>query len=347
MKRLYIVIPALLLLLCISYSHAAISGTSGTTVDKITSLYAVDTCVYWFDSDFTNKQTIQLQRTNNLDTISQRIGTTGLINGLHQFNFWVKKNSGQWSPVQSSMFLKLGSTNNSQSQIVAYEYWIDNDFTNKKTIQVTPAVDLNLAGQMLDLSNVANGIHQMNFRVKTNTDYWSNISSELFFKRGITVVTALDIQKVRYWFDNNFAGVQEISSPGQNGIISNAIDCKSLTSGKHYISYQVMDNVNIWSPVVIDSLMAMPTGVHQISDKENIILYPNPTSGLINLKIPNTNEEVSIEISSVNGTILKSQKFDIPLTGWINIDVSNFANGTYILRIHNKSIQSSTKIMKK
>jgi len=85
MKRLYILISAFLLLFCFSHSQAAISGTNGTTVDKISSIYAVDTCVYWFDNDFANKQTIQLLRTNNLEAISQQISTTGLITGLHQF----------------------------------------------------------------------------------------------------------------------------------------------------------------------------------------------------------------------------------------------------------------------
>jgi len=347
MKLLNKVIPAILLSLCFSHSQAAITATSITTNDKITSGEAVDTCVYWFDSDFTNKHTVQLQRTNNLDAISQLITTTGLISGLHQFNFWVKMNNAHWSPVQSSMFLKLGNTDNSQSQIVAYEYWIDTDYTNKKTVQVTPAVNFTLTGQMLDLSNVANGMHQINFHVKTNTNFWSNTNSELFFKRGSTVVTALDIKKIRYWFDGNFSGVKEIATLGQNGIISNAIDCKSLASGKHYISYQVMDNVNIWSPIVVDSLMALPTGVNQLSDKENIILYPNPTTGRINLKIPETNEEVSIEITSLNGMILNSQKLAIPVTGWINIDISTFANGTYILKMYNKTIRTSTKVMKK
>jgi len=347
MKRLYILISAFLLLFCFSHSQAAISGTNGTTVDKISSIYAVDTCVYWFDNDFANKQTIQLLRTNNLEAISQQISTTGLITGLHQFNFWVKKNSGKWSPIQSSMYLKLGSTDNSQSQIMTYEYWIDTDYANKKTIQVTPAIKLTLTGQMLDMSSVPNGIHQINFRVKTKSIDWSTVSSELFFKRGNIVVTELDIKKIRYWFDNNFSGVQEIASLGQAGIISNAIDCKSLTAGKHYISYQVMDNVNIWSPIVIDSLMAITTGINQISNKVNIILYPNPTTGRINLKIPNTNEEVSIEITSLNGAIINRQKLETPLTGWVNIDISNLAKGTYILKIYNKFIQSSTKIIKK
>jgi hypothetical protein len=343
MKRLYI-ITAFLFSLCLLHSQAAIAATSGTTVYRSTSADAIDTCVYWFDSDYTNKHTIQ---TYNAGTISQLISTTGLINGLHQFNFWVKINNGHWSPVQSSMFLQLGSTDNPQSQIVAYEYWIDNDFSNKKTMQVTAAVNLTLTGKMLDLASVANGIHQINFRIKTKTNYWSNTSSEMFFKRGNVVVTGLDIKKIRYWFDSNFSGVQEISSLGQNGIISNAIDCKSLTSGKHYISYQVMDNVNIWSSIVTDSLMALPTGVNQISDIENIILYPNPTKGQIVMKIPGANEEVNIEIMSLNGTLLNRQKLEIPATGWINIDISNFANGTYIVKLHNKSIQSTTKIMKK
>ena len=343
MKLPYIIISAFLFSLCLSHSQAANIPAN----DKIASGMAVDTCVYWFDSDYTNKKTIQLQRTNNFDAISQQITTTGLTSGLHQFNFWLKMNNAHWSPVQSSMFLKLGNTNNSQSQIVAYEYWIDNEYTNKKTIQVTPAVNFSLNGQMLDLSNVTNGIHQINFRVNTNTNYWSNTSSEMFFKRGSTVVTALDIKKMRFWFDNNFSGVKEISTLGQNGIISNAIDCKSLSSGKHYISYQVMDNVNIWSTVIVDSLMALPTGVNQLSDKENIILYPNPASDGINLKIPELNEEISIEITTLNGMILKNQKMAVPVTGWIYIDLSKLTNGTYILKMYNKSIQSSTKIMKK
>jgi len=72
-------------------------------------------------------------------------------------------------------------------------------------------------------------------------------------------------------------------------------------------------------------------------NNEDISVYPNPTNGIINLKIndPNLND-VSIEITDIMGrTINKFTKYCHNAMCEETIDLSNLTNGIYFVKINN------------
>lgn len=73
------------------------------------------------------------------------------------------------------------------------------------------------------------------------------------------------------------------------------------------------------------------------------ILYPNPTSGKMNLDIKlNQETEIMISIYSVNGKFIQSKKITLKDTE-VEFDVSQFAKGVYILKV---SINNDERLMK-
>jgi hypothetical protein len=68
---------------------------------------------------------------------------------------------------------------------------------------------------------------------------------------------------------------------------------------------------------------------------ENYSVYPNPTNGMVNVKIDG--EPAPIRIYNIYGQLLQ----ELP-AGATSVDLTNYANGTYILRIG----EATTKIVK-
>ncbi len=75
-----------------------------------------------------------------------------------------------------------------------------------------------------------------------------------------------------------------------------------------------------------------------------IYVYPNPSSGIINIKTePATDKDMSVEISSVNGQIV----YNKPLNGSNvkHIDLSAFPKGIYFVKVKNEDIVRTAKIV--
>jgi len=81
-------------------------------------------------------------------------------------------------------------------------------------------------------------------------------------------------------------------------------------------------------------------------DKETkIIIYPNPTKGLLKVEIPDyrENEKSFYSIYDLNGKLYIKKKAKGKQS---HLDISNYPDGTYILQINRKGKNSSWKIIK-
>lgn len=62
-------------------------------------------------------------------------------------------------------------------------------------------------------------------------------------------------------------------------------------------------------------------------------LYPNPTVGIVHLEIRNSTEPMSILIHDLDGKLIYSDAYQPESIK--KIDLSDFANGLYLMQIHN------------
>ena len=236
MKKLYAIIILFAGITC-SYAQSHIVGYE-----------------YWFNDDFANKTTTIVTSAPQL-LVSQNIPTTGLAEGINIFNFRSFDNAGKYSSVLSSFFYKTSALqDNTNPQIVAYEYWIDNDYANAVVVNV-PAQPLVNINELISMSDLNNGIHTLNIRFKDNANLWSSVTSNFFYKIPQHVVVQNKITEYRYWFDNDFANaVQIFLPPNQQINLIDALDLTQLPKGTHEINFQFKDTLGMWSVVLADTI---------------------------------------------------------------------------------------------
>ncbi len=100
-------------------------------------------------------------------------------------------------------------------------------------------------------------------------------------------------------------------------------------------------NVSInWEPV--------STLVEFNDNPDNISVYPNPSSGMLNLKINESLPSARLMIKGVSGAILSVKEIENGFSGDYNIDLSSYQNGLYmiILDTHQKKYIYKTILQK-
>ena len=103
------------------------------------------------------------------------------------------------------LFLLLFVTVFSFAQkIKAYEYWVDDDLSNKVFNSITPVRIFHLQAD-LQLSPVSVGFHLMNIRFADSTNRWSGVLTQYFMKYPPNNSSEKQIVAYEYWVDDNYS----------------------------------------------------------------------------------------------------------------------------------------------
>lgn len=118
------------------------------------------------------------------------------------------------------------------------EYWLDDDFNNRKAIALSGAEDK--IDTKIDVASLTSGVHEIFFRFKQSDGAWSAITSRRFTKFGLA-----DSKLLEYWFDGDRSNSQQLTGVTPSDDLhaidfNDIIDCASLTSGFHTVSYRVV-----------------------------------------------------------------------------------------------------------
>lgn len=124
-------------------------------------------------------------------------------------------------------------------QIAKYEYWFDSDIGTK----VTGTPQGNTIDLTLDIKDMHNGVHTLNFRAADDRSRWSAPMATYFVK----VRTGNDrnsITEIEYWTDGNTATK---TTAATEGTVALDIDVSGMAEGVHSIGYRLKDSHGAWS----------------------------------------------------------------------------------------------------
>ena len=207
--------------------------------------YPVSTLIngyeYWYNNDYAGKTEVSVGNTTLLD-LSSAIATSSLNPGMNTLNIRFRDVSGTFSATSTSYFVIIP-----EMQISGYEYWFDNDYGSKTTVNVANTQILDLSA-VITATSLSLGLHAFHIRFKNTTNTWCSTQSDMFYKHGTT--NQNNLTSYEYWFDDNPAGkvsVPVVNQPTADVVAT--INAASLQPGLHraHVRFQGGDLTSVVS----------------------------------------------------------------------------------------------------
>ncbi|MDE6194662.1 MAG: chitobiase/beta-hexosaminidase C-terminal domain-containing protein [Muribaculaceae bacterium] len=215
MGKLYSLISALLL--TVSATFAA----------------APDSYEWWFDHDVSATQTGSIAGS----TLNLEIDMSSIPQGTHYFNCRLGYGDGNWGSVYRKMILNLTGVINA----MAYEYWIDDNYSTKTSGVLSSGVN----SYDIDLTGVNPGFHRFNYRIMTGEGVWSTPFIRYFYSES----NASRFTHYEYWLDNDYANRVTGNATGNPTSFEVDLSAFDKSGGAHYFNLRTRDGDGDWSPI--------------------------------------------------------------------------------------------------
>jgi len=203
---------------------------------------------YWIDSNSSTRAkkattpTLAYQWLDSLDM-------SGLNDGLHVGHVRFCDNTGKWSGITSSFFLKMKLDVIANPAVTKMEYWIDGGSATRTLKTVTSALAYQWLDS-LDMSGLNDGLHVGHVRFCDRTGKWSGVNSSFFLKLKSDVIANSAVAKMEYWLDGNSSSrIVKTISPVKNYQWLDSLDMVGLSDGLHVGHVRFCDRTGKWSSV--------------------------------------------------------------------------------------------------
>ena len=107
-------------------------------------------------------------------------------------------------------------------------------------------------------------------------------------------------------------------------------------------------NTSLFTDVSLD-WTPLTTGVNEISRSNNLNVFPNPTSGIVNIDLKSFQAVSKIQLLNTNGQVLFEKFISGTTSGVKSFDLSKYPKGIYLINIvsGNKSVGQSKLVLEK
>ncbi|MCR4915869.1 MAG: InlB B-repeat-containing protein [Prevotella sp.] len=188
---------------------------------------------YWLDDDLAGVKT----QAASGGSMSLSLDISSLSPGVHYFNCTPVTVTGERGNTERYIFyVPLTFEQNATSPLKGYEYWLDDDYSGKKT------GTSNVSNPMLtiDISSLKSGVHYFNFRAYNERGEYGNPVREMFYIPQANPNINATLSKAVYWLDDDYAS--KVTVETSNTEQAYTIDISHLGPGVHYFNYRAFDN---------------------------------------------------------------------------------------------------------
>jgi len=86
--------------------------------------------------------------------------------------------------------------------------------------------------------------------------------------------------------------------------------------------------------------------LEEIFISEKVVVYSNPTKGDLKVFVGGEESQVKVTLVDSNGQKFISTVKDVGISRIINLDITSFRNGVYILLLDSETVRESIKVIK-
>jgi uncharacterized membrane protein YciS (DUF1049 family) len=210
---------------------------------------------YWFDSNYNSRTSLQVTPAAGF-LINSGIDCNALGTGLHVINLRFRQTGGQWSGTTSQLFLKTPQAG--ANSITDCEYWLDNNYSGRVSLELAPSTTLNLQ-TAIEFSGISTGVHMFNIRFRQSNGSWSSVSSQTFMKVPPETGSDSQITLCEYWLDDSYeTKVSQPVSPTGNFTLISGIDFSAVAEGNHEFNIRFKQSNGAWSSVISQIFVKTP-----------------------------------------------------------------------------------------
>ncbi len=238
--------------------------------ESSSGIHEVTDAEYWFDGNYASVVEVPITPGMSAD-LNELLDVSALITGLHTVTFRFKDDREIWSSPMIRFFKKEGTSG--LKQLVAAEYWFNDDYASKHDSSFVATSSLDLAG-MLDITNLRGGFNFVSLRVQDEAGKWGPVASWYFTKEDSESLPQLhQITALEYWYDGDYSSVQNdpVSATAQLTLDID-LDVSALDDGLHVVSTRYCDEAGNWSPVYSSFFTKYPedaaADMHEITEIE-------------------------------------------------------------------------------
>ena len=175
---------------------------------------------YWFDDGYGSKTAV----TSSQPYVSFEADVSSLQAGLHYLNFRAQDVDGIWGAL-SRYIIYLTADSRGNSDMVAYEYWMDTDYSHRSSVKGSTVS----SPFTVDVSNLQPGLHYFNFRAQCSDGHWGAMSRYIVYISDVPASS--NLAAVDYWIDSNPTKIQRQQVTDNTIVIS--ADISKLPKGMH------------------------------------------------------------------------------------------------------------------
>lgn len=223
---------------------------------------------YWFNNTYSTAISGTASEAALLD-FSQQIDVNSLVDGLHTFNIRFRDTRNRWSGTFSQFIYKMPVSLFSNNAVSTYQYWFNRDEDNAVSGVTANSKVINFT-EVLDVNELADGLHTFHIRFGDNRNHWSSTVSHFFYKIPMLQTGENLVKAYQYWFNDDDANIFHVSlsAPVNPLNFLSEIELPYLALGENYMHIRFQDTQDRWSGVVselftVDS--CEPTRVGSIS----------------------------------------------------------------------------------